>query len=246
MGYASLSGRATTSSRNPRAHAICDRCGFRYNHLDLKFQFDWAGASLINKRMLVCNPCYDTPQNQLRAIILPADPMPIMNPRTEPFASDETNTIVASAGSPKDPITGIPIYPTVGIATENGQVVTTQPIGPPTGFDENAVMSLYQQKAYRVNLNPTSIIADGTNTVTVNCASVHNLSDNDQIAVQGLSNKLATGFYSVTIRSATSFTYQTNNAITAGNLLQGTTLMVTALVGLPYDYNQIPETGPLT
>lgn len=239
-------GRASVSTRSPRAFGVCDRCGIWYNHFQLKWQYDWAGASLVNKRMLVCNPCYDTPQNQLRAIILPADPMPIMNPRTEPFASDETNTVVASAGAPTDSITGIPIYPTVGIATEDGQVVTTQPIGAPTGFDENAVMPLYNQKTYRVNLNPTSIIADGTNTVTVNCSAVHGLLNNDQIAVQGLSNNLATGFYSVTVKTATSFTYQTNNAITAGNLLQGTTLMVTALVGLPYDYNQIPKTGPLT
>jgi hypothetical protein len=246
MGYASLSGRARTSSRSPQAHAICDKCGFRVNHVDLRWQMDWAGASLINKRMLVCTPCYDTPQNQLRAIILPADPMPIVNARVEPFFSDETNTIVVSAGAPTDPITGIPIYPTVSLITEDGNTVTTQPIGPLVGLDQNAVMPLYSQGTYRVNLNPLSILANGTNTISVTCSSTHGLSTNDQIAVEGLSNKLAMGFYSVTVTTATAFTYQTNNAIPAGNLIQGNTLMVTALVGLPYGYTQIPQTGPLT
>jgi len=247
MGYASLSGRARTSSRNPQAHAICDRCGFRYNHYQLKWQYDWGGASLINKRMLVCDPCYDTPQNQLRAIILPADPMPIVNPRTEPFADAETNTLVVSAGAPKDPTTGIPIYPTVGLVTQDGQTVTTQPIGAPTGFDQNAVMPLYNGVTYRVKLNPTSIASQtGNNVVTVTFPLAHNLNTNDQIAVEGLTNNLADGFYSITVTTGTAFTYQTNNAISAGNLLQGTTLMVTALVGLPYGYTQIPQTGPLT
>jgi hypothetical protein len=57
----------------------------------LEWQFDWAGASLINKRILVCDPCLDTPQQQLRAIILPADPPVIMNARPEYFIQAETN-----------------------------------------------------------------------------------------------------------------------------------------------------------
>ena len=90
MGYASISGRASTSARNPRAHAICDRCGGRFNHDRLGFQFDWAGAALVNKRLLVCPRCTDRPQQQLRAIVIPADPVPIKNPRPEPFTSDES------------------------------------------------------------------------------------------------------------------------------------------------------------
>ena len=82
MGYASQSGRARVSSKNPQALAVCDRCSMWYNHSDLAWQYDWGGASLINKRILVCQPCNDIPQNQLRAIVLPADPVPVMNPRT--------------------------------------------------------------------------------------------------------------------------------------------------------------------
>lgn len=89
MGYASKSGRARTSPSNPRAHAICDRCGFRFNHHNLRWQFEWRGAALMNVRMLVCKRCFDRPQQQLRAIVIPADPVPIRNPRTEPFPEDE-------------------------------------------------------------------------------------------------------------------------------------------------------------
>ena len=89
MGYASRSGRARTSSTRPQAHAICDRCAFRYNHVDLRWQYEWRGTSLQNIRLLVCSRCLDRPQQQLRAIIIPADPVPVRNPRTEPFEDDE-------------------------------------------------------------------------------------------------------------------------------------------------------------
>lgn len=90
MGYASKAGRARVSARRPQAQAVCDRCGMWYNHVDLVWQYDWAGSSLVNKRILVCKrTCLDKPQQQLRAIIIPADPVPIKNPRTEPFNEDE-------------------------------------------------------------------------------------------------------------------------------------------------------------
>jgi len=66
---------------------------------------------------------------------------------------------------------------------------------------------------------------------------------NDQISLTGLTNNLADGFYSVNVTTATAFTYQTGPSITAGNLFQSTSRIVTAEVGLPYGYNQIPQTG---
>jgi len=99
MGYASQAGRARTNARNPQAHAICDRCGFRYNWVDLKWQYDWRGASLQNLKFLVCDTCYDVPQEQLRAIVVPADPTPIMNARVQDFAVAETNTRFTSGTS---------------------------------------------------------------------------------------------------------------------------------------------------
>ena len=237
-------GRASVSSRNPQAFGICDRCGFLYNHNKLQWQFDYAGAGLINKRILVCAPCLDTPQNQLKSLVLPQDPTPIENPRVQDYYAAETTTLAVSAGAPTDPQTGIPIYPTVSLITEDGNTPTTQPIGVPTGLDQNAVQPQFLSTAYRVKINPTSILANGTSTVTVNCSTAHGLATNAQIAVEGLSNNAADGFYSITVTTGTAFTYQTNNAIASGNLLQGDTLIVTALVGLPYGYTQIPLTGP--
>lgn len=90
MAYASKWGRARANPWAPQAFAICDRCGLGYNHNQLRFQFDWAGTSLVNKQLLVCSACYDRPQEQLRAIILPADPVPIPNPRPQNFDESES------------------------------------------------------------------------------------------------------------------------------------------------------------
>lgn len=81
--------RAETDPSSPRAWATCDRCGFITNHYKLSWQFDWAGTQLINKRILVCESCLDDPQRQLGTILLPPDPMPIMNARPERYAIDE-------------------------------------------------------------------------------------------------------------------------------------------------------------
>lgn len=89
MSYASQAGRARTNASNPRAFAVCDRCGIWYNHDALRFQFDWAGTTMINKQLLVCARCLDKPQQQLRTIIIPADPVPIRNPRVETFDENE-------------------------------------------------------------------------------------------------------------------------------------------------------------
>ena len=133
MGYASQSGRARTSATNPQAHAICDRCGFRYNHVNLKWQYDWAGASLINKRMLVCNTCYDVPQEQLRAIVVPADPMPIINPRVQDFVTASQDTRVTSGQNTTDPVTGLPIINGDTRITQADEVRVTQQTGEPPG-----------------------------------------------------------------------------------------------------------------
>jgi hypothetical protein len=142
MAYASQAGRARTSATNPQAHAICDRCGFRYNHVDLRFQYDWRGTSLQNIRLLVCSPCYDEPQQQLRAIVVPADPVPIMNPRIQDFVTAETNTRVTSGQNTIDPTTGIPVPGgDTRVTTSNNlptadERVTQQTGEPPGGLNQ--------------------------------------------------------------------------------------------------------------
>lgn len=243
MAYASISGRARTSPSNPQAHAICDRCGFRYNRVDLNWQYDWRGASLQNVRILVCSTCMDTPQEQLRAIVVPADPMPIDQPRTQDFAQAETNYQTITGPSTIDPVTGIPIPGTTTLLAQNGQSLLTQPVGIPADIDQSAVMPLDGATAYRVRLYPLSVSSLGSDQISVTFSSPHGLSTNDQIVIEGLSNTKATGAYSVTVTTATAFTYQTNVAIPAGALLTGTTLIVTANIGMPYGFDQLPQTG---
>lgn len=137
MAYASKAGRAKTSARSPQAHAICDRCGFRYNHVNLRWQYDWAGASLVNRRILVCNTCYDTPQEQLRAIVIPADPVPIINPRVPNYAQDASNTRVTSGQDTINSNTGIPVPGgDVRITQDDDTRVTQQTGEPPGGLNE--------------------------------------------------------------------------------------------------------------
>lgn len=94
---------AATDASNPSAHAICDRCGFLYNLRDLAWQLEFAGVQLYNKRILVCttgNRCYDKPNEQLRTLILPPDPVAVSNART-PYYSFENQTImIAESGAP--------------------------------------------------------------------------------------------------------------------------------------------------
>lgn len=133
MAYASQAGRARTSARSPQAHAICDRCGFRYNLVDLNWQYDWRGASLQNIKLLVCKSCYDEPQEQLRAIVIPADPVPVPNPRIQDFVTAEQNTRVTSGQNTVDPKTGIPIVNGNTRITQNDNVRVTQQTGEPSG-----------------------------------------------------------------------------------------------------------------
>jgi hypothetical protein len=214
-----------------------------YNHIDLRWQYDWAGASLINKRILVCAHCEDTPQEQLRAIVLPADPVPIINPRVQDFANDESDYFSTNAPTVYDATTGIPIPSTTDITTENGIIITPQPIGAPLGLDQNAQMPLVNNVKWGVALPVVSISSIGTNTVTVTCSQSHNLLTDAQVAVQGITDKNASGFYSITVTTATAFTYTTNKVIPSGSLITGKTLVTTVNVGLPYDYAQIPQTG---
>jgi hypothetical protein len=83
-------GRARVSARSPEAWGTCDRCGFNFNLVDFSWQHEWAGNRLFNKRLLVCDGCLDEPQPQLRTKILSPDPVPVRNPRPEPYTADET------------------------------------------------------------------------------------------------------------------------------------------------------------
>lgn len=86
-------GRGNVSMRSPVALAVCDRCSFVYNRTDLSWQFQWQGVKLQNLRLLVCKTCLDMPQPALKTIIIPPDPLPVLNPRPEQYAVTVPNFV---------------------------------------------------------------------------------------------------------------------------------------------------------
>ena len=97
---------ACVDTTNPEAYAECSRCGFWYNRSDLNWQYEWAGMELYNTGVLLCmvgNKCYDTPDEQLRTVILPPDPPPIINARVPNFAYEEYMSMQVQFGASKIP-----------------------------------------------------------------------------------------------------------------------------------------------
>lgn len=91
MGGYNKYGKAEVNPDNPRAFAICDRCSVVTNLHKLRWQMQWNATQLFNTRLLVCADCYDKPQQQLRTIVLPPDPVPLQNVRPENYAFDNVN-----------------------------------------------------------------------------------------------------------------------------------------------------------
>jgi hypothetical protein len=83
--------------------------------------------------MLVCRRCYDTPQENVRAIVLSADPVPIQNPRVQDFANAETNNRYTSGQNTTDSVTGLPIIGGNLRITEADAARSTQQTGEPPG-----------------------------------------------------------------------------------------------------------------
>jgi len=244
MAYASRAGRAKVSSRNPKAFAVCMRCGIWYNRSELVFQFDWRGSQLQNLFILVCKHCYDRPQEQLRAITLPADPVPIFYPSVEDFANAETDYRAVAFSPLTDPITGLPIQSNDLRTTQDCENRTIIPYGDPLGLDANAVMpqgfagqgyAAGTEVQYGAVLPVVAVYSSGC-LVTVTCSAVHGLQPNNQVAVTGLTN--GNGFFSVQVPTATMFTYYTAQPVNPQ--LTATTRMITCNVGLPRGYTDIP------
>ena len=244
MGYASRSGRARTSARNPRAFGVCDRCALWYNHYELSWQYDWAGASLINKRILVCDICYDTPQNQLRAIIIPADPLPVVNARVEPYQWDEIDRRQISGNNTVDPTTGIPVQrgdtrvTSVDSMATDDQRVTQQtgeaPFGTNQlpGTDPNAV-------TYH---NIQNVANNGIGAIRVTVATTNGMITNQHVIVQEVGGvTAANGTWQITVVNATQF--DLGNSVYTGTYTGGGYVINNP--SLPYGFSQIPRTGPL-
>ena len=244
MGYASKSGRARTDARNPQAFGVCDRCAIWYNRVNLTWQYDWAGASLVNKRILVCRTCYDTPQNQLRAIIIPADPVPIVNPRVEPYQWEEIDRRQVSGYNTVNSQTGIPVQQgdtrvtsIDDLATEDPRV--TQQTGEAPygtnqlpGTDPNAV-------TYRT---VTGAVDNGSGLIQLTIATTNGMITGQRVTVQevgGVAN--SSGNWAITVISNTQIDLQSSTfsgAYTSGGYVINNP-------SLPRGFTEIPRTGTL-
>jgi len=112
---------AKVNASNPENFAQCDRCGFWRNGSDLVWQLQWSGAGIYNQRILVCHDrCYDTPNEQLRTIILPSDPQPVLNARVPNFAYEEQTVRITQYAGPKEPPWGA--GPQMVRCLQNGEI----------------------------------------------------------------------------------------------------------------------------
>lgn len=93
--------KARTDASSPQAWATCDRCNCVVNLVDLRVQVDWRGLSLQSLFIRVCDTCYDAPQRQLGTIILPPDPVSVINARPEAYPSDESWPRLLQNGAPR-------------------------------------------------------------------------------------------------------------------------------------------------
>lgn len=150
-------GHFSVDQRYPRALGTCDFCGRIYNHDTLRWNFQWVGPKLQNQRFLVCNDCWDIPQEQLRTIVLPPDPVPIQNARPENYVSDD------------NPMSGIGASPNFQNQTNSAFIGNiTGGAGIASAFDGN----LYKV-AYRSALSPTVSNSSFDNYLGMNWSGVN-------------------------------------------------------------------------
>lgn len=86
----------------------------------------------------MCHTCYDAPQQQLRAIVVPADPVPIQNPRLEDWVNAETNYRTTTGQNTTDAATGLPVPGAVQRATQSGGLRVPQQTGEAPGGKNTA------------------------------------------------------------------------------------------------------------
>jgi len=243
MGYASRSGRARTSPRNPQAFAICDRCALWYNHVDLQWQYDWAGASLVNKRILVCDTCNDVPQEQLRAIVIPADPLPIINPRVEPYAWDEVDRRQVSGYNATSPSTGIPVQQgDTRVTTLDDEATDNTRVTQQTGEAPYGTNQLPGTDPNAVSYRPILGVGNVSGTIRLTVSDTSGFITNQRVIVQEVEGATAAnGSWVITVVNQTKIDLQ-------GSTFSGVYTTGGYIINdpsLPYGFTEIPRTGPL-
>jgi hypothetical protein len=205
----------------------------------LRWQFDWRGTSLQNIRLLVCNSCTDEAQQQLRAIVIPADPVPIVNPRVQDFVTAETNNRAPS---------GSVLIPSA--ANGNGAIATVT-LQVPSTFPAITVGTLVVLQGLEpAGFNGSFVVLSCTtgNPYTITFAS------------KVLGPMVVAGTVAINIDPTTGLMFpeaqSTNNRVTQQtgeppygmNEEPGTNPNApgNSDPGLPYNNIVVPQTGPLT
>jgi hypothetical protein len=106
VGNFAPKGHARVNPKSPKAFAICDQCGFLYNHNQLRWGMEWRGRTTEKTGFLVCPRCWDVPNPQLKAKVLPADPVPILNPRKDHPDPRVSQTVYTVATLPSASLKG--------------------------------------------------------------------------------------------------------------------------------------------
>jgi hypothetical protein len=239
-------GRASVSTTNPRAFGICDRCGFLYNHHELQWQFDYRGAALINIRLLVCEACLDVPQNQLRNIIVPADPTPIMNARTQDYATAST-----------DFFSTVDNFRQIVSASWTGSLVTLTLAGPLTLPPINVGSTIIVSNVSPARYNGTYVVVSSSNvgayTVSFASSASGNIVSGGTVAtnVDPITGLVRLTPQRVITEAGESIVNQSTGA-PQGNLNETPGVpegfppeLGGEDPGLPYGFVDIPSTGPL-
>lgn len=194
---------------------------------------------MINKRILVCPTCLDKPQEQLRAIIVPSDPVPIANPRVEYFVDYESNTRITSQTPTTDPTTGIPVPAGDTRITQDYNTRSTQMTGEPPngtntlpGTDPNAV-------TYRT---VTNAVSNGSGLIRLTLATTNGMITGQTVTVQDVGGvTAASGNWTITVINTTQIDLQSSSF--SGTYTSGG--YVVNNPSLPYNFTEVPKTGTL-
>lgn len=84
---------------NIRPLGRCDRCSFIYHLDELQWQYDYRGMQLQNLNILVCPTCLDVPNPQQKPIILPPDPVSVINARPFNYREATVNFLSTVGGT---------------------------------------------------------------------------------------------------------------------------------------------------
>jgi hypothetical protein len=187
----------------------------------------------------VCSQCMDVPQEQLRAIIVPADPVPVLNPRIEYFGTYSSNNRLTNGTPSVDAATGLSSPRGDTRITEDDATRSTQMTGAAPGSlntlpgtDPNAV-------TYRTVTNATD---NGSGLIRLTVATTNGMITSQRVTVQDVGGvTAASGNWTITVINNTQIDLQ--SSAFSGTYTSGG--YVVNNPSLPYNFTEVPKTGTL-